>query len=76
MIFLVLFVGLYINSHKLAYSAASNDCFFAMSVFIFGNRFATIKELLSLLNYSGERDKNKDKEILKMCYMMHTELLQ
>lgn len=74
--FLVLYALLFVNAYKLAYSAVSNECFFAMSVFIFGNRFATIKDLLKLLNYSGPRDKKKDKEIIKMCYMMHLELYE
>lgn len=51
-----------------------DDLFFILNIFMFRGRYAMITDILSLLNYEGDRDRKKDKRILKDSYSMQLEL--
>lgn len=74
--YLFLYVALSYSTYNVVLSIMATDCFFAISAVILGNRFKTIGGLLTLLNYSGERDRKKDQELIRYCYLMHLEVLQ
>lgn len=52
------------------------DCFFAICAIIVGNRLRTIGGLLKQLNYAGERNRKKDQELIKYCYLAHLNVLE
>lgn len=54
----------------------ANEAFFIVNVVMLSNRFATIADILQLLNYTGVRDRIKDKRIIKDSYVMHLEVLE
>lgn len=74
--YLLIYVGLMYSTYNVVLSIMASDCFFAISAVILGNRFKTIGGLLTLLNYSGERDRKKDQELIRYCYLMHLEVMQ
>lgn len=54
----------------------AEESFFIFNVLIFSCRFDTIGEIMALLNYEGERDRVKDKRIIKDCYILHLEVIE
>lgn len=54
----------------------ADDLFFIMNVLICSKRFETISEILQLLNYEGQRDRQKDQRILRDSYLMHLEVIE
>lgn len=52
------------------------DGIFTIHVAILCTRFRCIGELLSLLDYAGTRDEERDARILRDFYFMHLELYQ
>lgn len=74
--YLALYVALTYSTYNVVLSIMATDCFFAISAIILGNRFVTIGGLLKMLNYAGERDRKKDQEIIKCCYLMHLEVME
>lgn len=75
-----LFVGIYLvfsfYSSKLAFIFIGSDCFFFITSSMLESRFVTIKKVMQLLNYKGERNREKDREIMKFCYLMHMDVAE
>lgn len=57
-------------------STLAIDSFFAVSVILLAYRFKAMGDIMNLLNYEGERDFEKDREIIRDCYEMHLDLLE
>lgn len=62
------------NSIIIFFYVMADDIFFILNILMFYKRFETIKDILGLLNYGGERNRQKDKRILRDTYRMHIEL--
>ena len=75
-IYLILYVALFYSTVNVVLMIMATDSFFAIAVVILGMRFATIAGLLKQLNYSGERNRKKDQELIKYCYQMHLDVLR
>lgn len=75
-IFTFFYIYYSINGFLLAFSIMANEAFFIVNVAMLSNRFATIADILQLLNYAGVRDRIKDKRIIKDSYIMHVEVLE
>lgn len=73
LLFAVLFTY---NCFNIYHSSFTNEGFFAICVSVLGHRFSLIGDILKLLNYDGERDRVKDRRILKDAHLMHLEVLQ
>lgn len=54
----------------------SVECFYVLCIAVIGHRFAFILEVLQLINYDGERDRKKDKKIIRDAYLMHLEVFE
>lgn len=60
-----------------AFSAiVAYDTLFMVEVAIVCVRFRAVRELLTLINYEGARDREKDQRILRDIYFMHLELVE
>lgn len=75
-IYSYLYVHYSINAFIVLFYVLAEETFFFFNVLILSNRFATITDILRLLNYSGERDRAKDQRILKDSYILHLEVLK
>lgn len=64
------------NAFTVLFNTLAEESFFISIVFVSSNRFATITEILQLLNYEGERDRKKDQRIIRDGYLMHVEVLE
>lgn len=65
-----------INAYIVLVYVLADEFFFIANVIILSNRFALITDILRLLDYEGERDRAKDKRIIKDSYLLHLELLE
>lgn len=74
-IFVLLYVGGVYQTWNVCYMVVASDLFFAIAIVIFAYRFSSISAIIRLLNYDGVRDRAKDQEIIKECYMMHLDLM-
>lgn len=74
--YLFCYVALFYSTLNVVLSMMATDCFFAITAIMLGNRFATMSGLMKLLNYEGERDRKKDQELIKYCYLMHLEVME
>lgn len=64
-----------LNTYSIAFFFIAFEAFFALCVIVLGHRLSIISDLVLLLNYTGDRDRTKDKCIIKDCYLMHLEIL-
>lgn len=71
-----LYVDFSYNGLLVLLYALADESFFIFNVVIMGNRFATITDILKLLNYEGPRNRAWDRKILSDCCSLHAEVLE
>lgn len=64
------------NGFIVLFYTLSEQTFIIFNVIILSNRFATITEILQMLNYPGERNRAKDQKIIKDSCNLHLEALE
>lgn len=72
----LLYIDFCYNGFIILFNCIADESFFIMNIVILGKRFATAGEMLQLLNYSGPRDRKKDREVLVDSCKIHAEVLE
>lgn len=74
--FLVIYVGQVIYGLCVFFLLSGYDAIFIQSIMTMSYRFRAMSELLQLLNYTGPRDEQKDKDLIGLIYRMHLSVLE
>lgn len=75
-IFGIIYLGQFINAIIHGCGLSAYDGVFIQCTMTMSYRFRTLKEVLNLLNYSGPRDDQRDRQILVDIYKMHLSVLE
>lgn len=74
--FLVIYVGQVIYGLCVFFLLSGYDAIFIQCIMTMSYRFRAMSELLQLLNYTGPRDEQKDKDLIGLIYRMHLSVLE
>lgn len=75
-IFLAIYAGQVLYAFCVFFILCAYDVIFIQCVLTMSYRFRTMCEILKLLNYSGPRLDEKDKQIIVDVYLMHLSVLR
>lgn len=75
-IFVLIYLGEIMHGFCVMCGVSAYDNVFVQFTMSMAYRFRTMKELLELLNYSGQRDNQRDRRILVDLYKMHLSVLK
>lgn len=65
-----------LNAYIVVHFLVPIESFYVFCILILGHRFASIGNILSMLNYKGERDRRKDHEIICDAVKWHVEVFE
>lgn len=75
-VFALIYLGQFIHGVCVGFGLTAYDDVFIQFTMSMSYRFRTLTELLKLLNYSGERNNQKDRQILVDIYKLHLSVLE
>lgn len=74
--FVLIYIGQFVHGSCVGFGLTGYDDVFIQFTMTMSYRFRTMTELLGLLNYKGNRDYSKDRQVLVDIYQMHLEVLE
>lgn len=74
--FYFFYISFGLNSISVVCYIVSIEGFFLLSMFVIGNRFAFIGDILRLLNYQGVRNRKRDRNIIQAACYIHLEVFE
>lgn len=75
-IYIFLYVDFNFNGFVCVFAFISIQLFLMICVIFLGNQFEIIVEIKQMLSYDGVRDRQRDKRIIRDCYMLHLEVME
>lgn len=73
-VFYALYVHFSLCGYIVLIVVIADDLFFVQNIFVFCQRYQTLRQIIGLLNYDGERSREKDQRILRDSFEIHVEL--